>query len=76
MTKITYVAMYIGYANSAINPILYAGFNENFRKGFHDAFNCTLWKRENMVTPGDVVDTCTICYKMITAYRKISEAWV
>ncbi|XP_052789118.1 neuropeptide FF receptor 2-like [Mya arenaria] len=49
--KIEYVAIYIAYCNSALNPILYGGFNENFRKGFNDAFKCTLWKRRNVVSP-------------------------
>ncbi|XP_060578178.1 neuropeptide FF receptor 2-like isoform X2 [Ruditapes philippinarum] len=46
-----YAAVYIAYFNSAINPILYGGFNENFRKGFNDAFHCILWRRRNTVAP-------------------------
>ncbi|XP_053381447.1 neuropeptide FF receptor 2-like [Mercenaria mercenaria] len=32
-----YAALYVAYSNSAINPVLYGCFNENFRKGFEDA---------------------------------------
>ncbi|KAK3704025.1 hypothetical protein RRG08_055486 [Elysia crispata] len=30
----SYFACYLAYANSAINPFIYAGFNANFMKGF------------------------------------------
>ncbi|XP_012944206.1 QRFP-like peptide receptor [Aplysia californica] len=47
---IKYVALYIAYLNSALNPILYSGFNENFRKGFLEGFNkCNLLKNRNRV---------------------------
>ncbi|OWF48461.1 trissin receptor-like isoform X1 [Mizuhopecten yessoensis] len=49
---IKYIAVYFAYLNSAINPILYAGFNENFRRGFTEAFKCSLWRKRNQVTPG------------------------
>ncbi|XP_052261870.1 neuropeptide FF receptor 2-like isoform X2 [Dreissena polymorpha] len=49
--KIKYAAMYIAYLNSALNPILYGGFNENFRNGFNDAFHCLLLRRRNTVVP-------------------------
>ena len=49
---IKYIAVFIAYMNSALNPILYAGFNENFRKGFKEAFRCHLLTKENKVTPG------------------------
>ncbi|XP_033733533.1 QRFP-like peptide receptor isoform X2 [Pecten maximus] len=49
---IKYIAVYFAYLNSAINPILYAGFNENFRRGFKEAFKCSLWRKRNQVTPG------------------------
>jgi hypothetical protein len=29
----TYFARYLAHLNSAINPIIYAGFNDNFQKG-------------------------------------------
>ncbi len=31
--KFSYFANYIAYSNSAFNPIIYTGFNENFKKG-------------------------------------------
>ncbi|XP_052781009.1 QRFP-like peptide receptor isoform X2 [Mya arenaria] len=35
-----FLAYTLAYANSAINPLIYAGFNENFRKGFRTLFGC------------------------------------
>lgn len=32
-------AILLLYSNAAINPIIYAGWNENFRKGFKDLVN-------------------------------------
>lgn len=28
-----FVALFVAYGNSAVNPIIYAGFNDNFKKG-------------------------------------------
>ncbi|XP_048763243.1 allatostatin-A receptor-like isoform X2 [Ostrea edulis] len=44
-----YVALYIAYSNSAINPVMYAGFNENFRRGFLDVFRCRIWNKKNRI---------------------------
>lgn len=46
-----YVALYVAYLNSSLNPILYCGFNENFRKGFMDAFRCTLTNKRVRILP-------------------------
>nr|KAG5709656.1 hypothetical protein BaRGS_027681 [Batillaria attramentaria] len=40
MVTVRYVVLYIAYLNSALNPVLYAGFNENIRRGFQDIFTC------------------------------------
>ncbi|GFO12465.1 neuropeptide ff receptor 2 [Plakobranchus ocellatus] len=51
MPTVQYIALYLAYFCSAINPILYAGFNENFRKGFVEAFKCILVQRRNRIDP-------------------------
>ncbi|XP_071107735.1 QRFP-like peptide receptor [Haliotis cracherodii] len=48
---IKYAAVYVAYLNSSLNPVLYGGFNENFRKGFLEAFRCLLIKKRNKVGP-------------------------
>ena len=57
---VKYIAVYVAYMNSALNPILYAGFNDNFRKGFKEAFHCQLLSRLNKVTPGN--DICLFLF--------------
>ncbi|XP_053305891.1 neuropeptide FF receptor 1 [Spea bombifrons] len=45
-------AHWLAFFNSSINPIIYGYFNENFRRGFQEAFNvqfCTM-KREHKET--------------------------
>ena len=44
----------IAYANSAVNPVLYAGLNENFRQGFKEITIGPkgFCARPNRVTPG------------------------
>ena len=47
------MALYVAYANSALNPVLYGGFNDNFRRGFKDAFLCLVPAAgKNKVHPG------------------------
>ncbi|XP_013406185.1 QRFP-like peptide receptor [Lingula anatina] len=38
--KFEFFAQFISYSNSAFNPFIYAGFNENFRKGFKELLSC------------------------------------
>ena len=47
---VKYAITSLAYYNSALNPILYAGFNENFRRGFYDVLVCSVCKR-NRVMP-------------------------
>ncbi|XP_042868473.1 substance-K receptor-like [Penaeus japonicus] len=35
-----YVAYFVAYSNSALNPIIYCGFNVNFRQGFMTLLTC------------------------------------
>lgn len=48
-----YTGFFLGHANSAISPILYVLFNENYRKGFRDLLLCRCGKRR--VLPGTTV---------------------
>ena len=43
---------YLAYFNSAINPVLYAGLNENFRRAFWQLLKCNSCRQRNKVTPG------------------------
>lgn len=52
MNGLKYGALYIAYFNSAINPVIYCGFNSNFRRGFLDAFKCNLIRKNNKVGTG------------------------
>ncbi|XP_076461128.1 QRFP-like peptide receptor [Babylonia areolata] len=49
--SVKYVALYVAYLNSALNPILYCGFNDNFRQGFREALHRILPARNNKVHP-------------------------
>lgn len=46
---LSFMGYFLGHANSAINPTIYAIFNSNFRKGFIDIFLCRC--RRNRVAP-------------------------
>ncbi|GIY09471.1 uncharacterized protein CDAR_279711 [Caerostris darwini] len=36
-----YFSMFLAYFNSALNPLLYGGFNNNFRQGLYNVLKCT-----------------------------------
>lgn len=36
----SYYAFYLAYSNSALNPIIYGGFNNNFRQGLRSVLQC------------------------------------
>ena len=50
-----FIGYFLGHANSAINPAIYAIFNSNFRKGFRDVLLCRC--RRNRVAPQTNVGT-------------------
>ncbi|XP_041364378.1 substance-P receptor-like [Gigantopelta aegis] len=43
-------ARYLAYCNSALNPLIYAGFNDNFKQGIYSIFGCP------KMTPRHVAD--------------------
>lgn len=44
-TSASYFATFIAYCNSAINPVIYGGFNKSFRDALFNIFKCEC-KRE------------------------------
>ncbi|CAH1245958.1 TACR3 [Branchiostoma lanceolatum] len=54
--QLRFVVLLLGYSNSAMNPIIYAGVNENFRKSFWDAYKCKHCRRNQVA----LSDTKTI----------------
>lgn len=55
MATVRYVVLYVAYLNSAVNPVLYAGFNENFRRGFKEVFTngCLPFLKKRKIFPGE-----------------------
>ncbi|XP_038060336.1 neuropeptide FF receptor 2-like [Patiria miniata] len=70
--ELWFICTWLAYANSAMNPFVYCGFNENFRRGFRDAFTgrwCAGKKRQvkpnksvcsSQVTDGTVVESTSM----------------
>ncbi|XP_072050149.1 substance-K receptor-like [Amphiura filiformis] len=54
-----FVCLWLGYANSAMNPFIYCGFNENFRRGFRDAFTCQLFKKQQSLVKPNNKSVCS-----------------
>ena len=48
---LSFMGLFLGYANSAINPTIYAIFNSNFRNGFRDILLCRCRCFRNRVAP-------------------------
>ncbi|XP_071133277.1 substance-P receptor-like [Mytilus edulis] len=69
--SLKYAAVYLAYFNSALNPIIYAGLNENFRKGFKEAFKCQLWGKRNQVRP--VTGPVTPLTVNVSSFQNISS---
>ncbi|XP_060084125.1 QRFP-like peptide receptor [Ylistrum balloti] len=46
--KFTFFAKTFAFSNSAINPLVYAGFNDNFRQGIGSIFGCYKKQRWTM----------------------------
>ena len=57
----------LSYANSSMNPIIYAFLSENFRKYFHKAIRCTV----NKITPSNHIATRTVY--SVTQYEQFDR---
>ncbi|KAI2795792.1 hypothetical protein BLOT_016432 [Blomia tropicalis] len=45
--KLSYYSTFIAYSNSAFNPLIYGGFNKNFRNALCNNALCGLWTKQN-----------------------------
>uniref|UniRef100_A0A8C0BKR1 Galanin receptor 2 n=1 Tax=Buteo japonicus TaxID=224669 RepID=A0A8C0BKR1_9AVES len=65
----------ISYANSCVNPIVYALVSKHFRKGFKKIFSCLLHKRAtNKVHVAQVTNTVSTLEAELSEVTHISEA--
>ncbi|CAN7938278.1 unnamed protein product, partial [Ixodes hexagonus] len=48
-TEASSVATYVAYSNSLLNPIIYGGFNNNFRQGLCTVLHCYLRKKPSQL---------------------------
>ena len=48
---VRYIAIYVAYFNSSLNPILYVGLNDNSRKAIKELITCSMC-RTNKVAAG------------------------
>nr|AKQ63065.1 orphan G-protein coupled receptor 59 [Platynereis dumerilii] len=62
-----YFANYIAYANSAFNPVIYTGFNENFKRGFKSLFGCKKPAKKYNAISGMTRDTSFGNLQSVTA---------
>lgn len=44
--NLQFAACFMAYSNSALNPLIYTGFNENFRRGIQRVWNCISCKEK------------------------------
>nr|XP_060620624.1 galanin receptor type 2 [Anolis sagrei ordinatus] len=78
LNNVTYVlrvlSHLISYANSCVNPIVYALVSKHFRKGFKKIFSCLLHKRvANKVHVAQVTHTVSILEADLTEVIHVSE---
>ena len=48
LASFVFMPYFLGHANSAINPSIYAIFNRNFRKGFIDVLLCGCYRNRSI----------------------------
>ncbi|KAK8783503.1 hypothetical protein V5799_010132, partial [Amblyomma americanum] len=48
-TEASSVATYIAYSNSLLNPIIYGGFNNNFRQGLCSVLQCYIRRKPSQL---------------------------
>ncbi|KAL5019369.1 hypothetical protein ScPMuIL_005091 [Solemya velum] len=60
----TFFSYALAYSNSALNPIIYTGFNQNFRKGFRALFRCYEKPHYTTVSRVDSFHSSTIVTKV------------